>query len=802
MFSQFKKIISYAVISGLLLINPIFASLTFAAPLVTFETKVANITNGDTTWSTGINAAPGDTIAFMLKLRNRGDDATNVTLLDLLPADLSYVAGSLKQYQNRGWQAIANDTITTSGYSFGTLTADMGMQYLAFRATIAVSAAPGVRINNGSLSADVGITATSQSTIAVAVPKAQLVTESKVANITTNAQAWAYSTSASPGDELSVLIKVKNTADPAYNTKVVSSLPAGLTYKTGSSKIYQNGVWTSLPSDLVGLGYALGTWRSADGIAYFSFHVTVDETAPMATYHISSTVTSDNADTQISQTSVVVSQSAIANFDFSASSSSAAAGSDVTLAVSNAKDSSGQLVDGTVIVSLVDSGTSPNGTSPTLQNIRVTNGAGQATIKLVKTGLATIKAVSGSATKVASLTIVAGSLSVISVSPSVTNVVAGSTKQFIATGTDVYGNDVNFMPTWTTTAGTINANGLLTAETIATTADKTVTASNGNISDSATITAITPAALGGFSVSAVSATTAGNAVDITARALDIYGNPKTNYQGLVSFSSSDLNAVLPSDTAGSWSNGQAIFTAILKTVGTHTITLVDGAIGNTVTIVVSAGGLSQINLSPASVSLKNGETTTFVASGVDQYGNAVTLSNVSWSLADASAGTIDQTGQFTAADVSGTFSNEIIATSGSVSGYATVKITASVLTFGVSPALVSFSLDPGAGKFSQNQNVTLTIGAQNLSYLVTVYVVNQLTDGTHIIPAWSGTLGFGWSLDGTNFFPFSDGSQPAQVVTSGNQSINLVNIYKVAIDWTTPPGNYQTTVVYTATAGF
>ena len=797
-----KNIISYFLISGLLIINPFFSGFVLAAPSLSLETKLANITNGETAWLTSTSAHPGDTIGLMLKFRNTGDLATNIALADLLPAELSYASGSTKKYQNRGWQLINNDSISTSGYNFGDLDAEAGTQYIAFRATVSNSATPQTVINTAVLSADGVSQIQASSSLVIAVPRAVLVTESKIANLTSGDSSWSYSTTGHPGDNISVLAKVKNTSDPAYGVTLTASMPAGLSYVSGSAKVYQSSQWVSAGSDdIVNGGQSIGLLKNSDGIKYVSFHATVLDDAATAKYTISITASANNADSKISQTSVSVSSTDISSFVFSAPNS-AQAGSNFTVNVTDAKTSSNQPASGTVIISLTSNGDAFNGTKPTLNNISVASGSGQSKITLVKSGTFTLKAVAGTATRTQTITVTPDSLTAIAVSPSSATVIAGETVQFTASGEDTYGNAVTVSALWSTNAGTISSSGLLTAQSTATKTNKTVTATDGSISDSATITEILPTSLADFSISNSGSVTAGQSLALDITALDSYGNTKTNYSGTVTLSSSDSQAVLPNDSSSNWANGQAILNVVLKTAGNQTVTIKDGAVTKTVTIIVDSAGLFEIDITPSFVSVKNGDAVSFSAAGLDQFGNAVTLNSVAWAVNDSSAGTIDQSGVFTAADISATFTDAISATSGSIVGYATVIITASTLTFSVSPSTISFNLDPGAGIFSQTMDVTLTIDAQNASYLVTTNITDYLSDGINTIGSWDGTKGFGWSLDGINFNSFPIASQPESVVVDGNTSQTIPVTYKLGVDWTTPAGNYQTTVTYTATAGF
>jgi hypothetical protein len=126
---------------------------------------------------------------------------------------------------------------------------------------------------------------------------------------------------------------------------------------------------------------------------------------------------------------------------------------------------------------------------------------------------------------------------------------------------------------------------LKTAGSRSITADDTHT---GSIKGSITVT-VTPAAaatlkLTGYPLS----TTAGTPHSCTVTAFDAYGNVATGYRGAVSFSSSDLKAVLPAKyTFTSADKGTHTFTATLNTLGTQWLKVIDTA--NSVLVGLESG---------------------------------------------------------------------------------------------------------------------------------------------------------------------------------------------------------------------
>jgi hypothetical protein len=114
-----------------------------------------------------------------------------------------------------------------------------------------------------------------------------------------------------------------------------------------------------------------------------------------------------------------------------------------------------------------------------------------------------------------------------------------------------------------------------------------------------------------LNVSAANAATVGIPFNVTVTAFDAYNNTATGYSGMVHFSSSDPQAVLPANSA--LANGMGIFPVTLKTMANATITATD-------TVTASLTGSS----TPISV-FSNAPTHLLVAT----LGNATTRAPIS-----------------------------------------------------------------------------------------------------------------------------------------------------------------------------
>ena len=171
--------------------------------------------------------------------------------------------------------------------------------------------------------------------------------------------------------------------------------------------------------------------------------------------------------------------------------------------------------------------------------------------------------------------------------------------------------------TLTNNTGTFNVT-LKTVGTQSITATDTVTSS---ITGTQTGVSVTPAGASSFTVAGFSSSpTAGVASSFTVTALDPFGNTDTNYAGTIHFTSSDGQAVLPSNTT--LTSGTKTLLATLKTVGTQSITATDTV-------------ASSINGSQGSIVVGNGTATKFVVSGFPTSPNAGSTSSVTVTAKDA-----------------------------------------------------------------------------------------------------------------------------------------------------------------------
>ncbi len=265
-----------------------------------------------------------------------------------------------------------------------------------------------------------------------------------------------------------------------------------------------------------------------------------------------------------------------------------------------------------------------------------------------------------------------GALASISVSPSPQTIAANGTQQFTAVGTDFSGANVAIKPTWSvvTGGGTISSSGVFTAASTPGTFSNTVMATSGNMSSTATVIVTTgPLAT----------------IVISPNPQSLVVNGTQQYAAVGKDASGNAVAVTPvwSVVAG----GGAISTAGVFTAGNapgtyaNTVKATSGTISATATVTVTATPpapppLATIVVTPNPDTTQTGATQQFTAIGRDGNGNMVAITPV-WTVVNG-GGSIDANGRFTAGNTTGTYTNTVKATSGTISGGATVVVLATV----------------------------------------------------------------------------------------------------------------------------
>ena len=314
-----------------------------------------------------------------------------------------------------------------------------------------------------------------------------------------------------------------------------------------------------------------------------------------------------------------------------------------------------------------------------------------------------------------------GVLASISVNRATDTVVVGITRQFTAVGFDAEGTPVGIKPTWSVAAGggAVNPSGLFTAGSTPGTFANTVKATVGSIAGTATVIIVAGAPASIVITPGSVRLAAGATQQFTAVVKDGFGNVLT------------LTPHWSVAGGGGSISGAGLFTAG-GVAGAYPNAVVAsvGSVIASATVTVTAGTLASIVVAPASVTLPTNGTQQFTATGKDGNGNVLAVTPV-WSVASG-GGTISAAGLFTAGTVAGSFPNTVTATVGSVSGQASVTVSAG--------GAASITLTPAA------QSLVIG-GTQQFAAVVKDAVGNVLS----LTPIWS-VVGGGGTISASGLF--------------------------------------------------
>ena len=252
---------------------------------------------------------------------------------------------------------------------------------------------------------------------------------------------------------------------------------------------------------------------------------------------------------------------------------------------------------------------------------------------------------------------VAGSQTGIQVTPAATSklvvvgfaspVVAGVTKPFTVTASDLYGNTtpayvgtVNLTSSDTKAVLTPNSYAFGAADggthgftgILKTAGTQSISVSDSVLTGTQTGIVVTPAAANKVSVTGTAPTlTAGTATAYTVTLLDAFSNVATGYAGLVTFGSSDPQKTLTpttySFTAADMGTKTLPAGATLRTAGTQTVSASAALVataGTSPNILVTAATMSQFLVSGYPSPVTAGSTNKFTVTASDKFGNVTT----------------------------------------------------------------------------------------------------------------------------------------------------------------------------------
>jgi len=332
-----------------------------------------------------------------------------------------------------------------------------------------------------------------------------------------------------------------------------------------------------------------------------------------------------------------------------------------------------------------------------------------------------ITATDGLISGTATVTVTLGTLASIVVTPPSATIAADQTQQYTATGYDARGNVVPITPAWTATMGTIDTTGLYSPTLVGT---WIVTATDGVVSGTATVT-VTPGALGSIVVTPASATiTADDTQQYTATGYDAKGN------------------TVP--IAPTWATGGGSVSATgLYTparTGTYTVFANESGVSGNATVVVTAGVLARLVVTPPTATITADETQQYAAEGFDQHDNPVAVSPA-WSV---DGGSIDASGLYTPTPA-GTFT--VAAADGALAGTATVTVVPGALaSIVVTPSDPTITADEtqqftAAGLDAKGNAIAVTlVWAANGGTIAPSGLYSGVAAGTFTVTATQGPV--------------------------------------------------------------
>ncbi|MBI2871637.1 MAG: PKD domain-containing protein [Chloroflexi bacterium] len=278
----------------------------------------------------------------------------------------------------------------------------------------------------------------------------------------------------------------------------------------------------------------------------------------------------------------------------------------------------------------------------------------------------------------ANVTVTPGPLDHVAISPTSTSVAVQQTAQFQAQAFDVFGNLRTATFAWSVLdalAGTINQSGLFTAGTKASAFPNVVRvqATAGGITKTANASVtVTPGPLDRVAVTPAAATVpVQGTAQFEVGFFDAFGNSRTGD----TFAWSVLDATVGTITqAGLFTAGTraGTFANVVRVQATS------GAITRAAnaSVTVTPGPLDRVTISPTSTSVAVQQTVQFQAQAFDVFGN-LRAATFAWSVLDPLAGTINQTGLFTAGTRAGNYPDvvRVQGTAESITRAATASVT-------------------------------------------------------------------------------------------------------------------------------
>ncbi len=231
------------------------------------------------------------------------------------------------------------------------------------------------------------------------------------------------------------------------------------------------------------------------------------------------------------------------------------------------------------------------------------------TFKALKLGKTSVKAAADGKSKFSKVVVRSTSGAKVVVTPAEATVAGGAIVQFAATGLTKAGESAAVNVTWTTTAGTISPNGVLTAGNVSGIRRVIATSAFGAADTSlVTINGTADPVVAVILVPATASVTVGGSIRF-----DAYGRTGAGDSVPVTASYTGTGGTVAGD--GMYTAGQV--------AGTYQVVATSGGLADTSDVTVAAAEVARVTLLPDIAASRPGETTKFVATAWNALGDVM-----------------------------------------------------------------------------------------------------------------------------------------------------------------------------------
>lgn len=269
---------------------------------------------------------------------------------------------------------------------------------------------------------------------------------------------------------------------------------------------------------------------------------------------------------------------------------------------------------------------------------------------------------------------VAGAVATVQVTPGAVQLPVKAQQQFTATQADQFGNPSSETVTWTTAAGAVDGDGLFTAGSRAGSYPSGVTATVGEVSDSADITLVASELDSIVLTADADSVAAGDVVRYSVSGSDAYGNEVSDFEADLAITDHDGQAV-PNATCDA-----AAFTCSAAGAGSYLVTARAGDAFDTHSLTVVQGAIERISVSPKDVEITAEEDAFFTVTGYDAYGNGSIIEDAALSLTASDGGAHDGVCEASRCSATRATTYTVTATAGQLQDAATLVVTPGKLT--------------------------------------------------------------------------------------------------------------------------